>query len=352
MMGANDDIDTVPYQESLKLKIYLFLRGFRVYKLAKLVWLHGAGKIEEIRNHPLDDVEEEQEKDEYIVIREQYTPEISILREKWAIYMDKGKFEQAGAVMKQAIELKPDRPDFYILLLDTYGAQKKYKEAEELIARVLKMFPECQEDVWVLYQLGFFYRRQKKYDKAEEVLKKAIKIQPEYREVYAELATVYREQGKINKLQKICDDIIAQNVESGDVYGFVATSYYEIGMYDEAERYYQKANEFRLKNYKEATRYNYQRLKEIVAQIGIQLVCVQYPVRNVEELKKLFESREGMIFVDNENLFRVALRYGSYEDYFFDNFAGDFGHCTPKGNRLLAESVADRILKEYFSIKN
>jgi lysophospholipase L1-like esterase len=27
---------------------------------------------------------------------------------------------------------------------------------------------------------------------------------------------------------------------------------------------------------------------------------------------------------------------------------GDFGHCTPKGNRLLAENIAQTILKEVF----
>jgi hypothetical protein len=29
-------------------------------------------------------------------------------------------------------------------------------------------------------------------------------------------------------------------------------------------------------------------------------------------------------------------------------FAGDFGHCTDKGNRLLAENIATVILKEVF----
>ena len=31
-----------------------------------------------------------------------------------------------------------------------------------------------------------------------------------------------------------------------------------------------------------------------------------------------------------------------------DMFGGDFGHCTVKGNRLLAENVARVILKEIF----
>jgi hypothetical protein len=31
-----------------------------------------------------------------------------------------------------------------------------------------------------------------------------------------------------------------------------------------------------------------------------------------------------------------------------DMFGGDFGHCTEKGNQLLAQNIADTILKEVF----
>ena len=52
--------------------------------------------------------------------------------------------------------------------------------------------------------------------------------------------------------------------------------------------------------------------------------------------------------MDNEKVFKQALRKASYDEYFRDNFAGDFGHCTPNGNRLLAENIADTILKKVF----
>ena len=35
---------------------------------------------------------------------------------------------------------------------------------------------------------------------------------------------------------------------------------------------------------------------------------------------------------------------GNYDDLFTDRFAGDFGHATKKGNRLIAENVAKHIL--------
>jgi hypothetical protein len=71
-------------------------------------------------------------------------------------------------------------------------------------------------------------------------------------------------------------------------------------------------------------------------------------MRNVEPLKKIFEQDESIIFVDNESVFKEALQKASYNEYFVDMFAGDFGHCTKKGNRLLAENIANTILREVF----
>jgi hypothetical protein len=66
----------------------------------------------------------------------------------------------------------------------------------------------------------------------------------------------------------------------------------------------------------------------------------------IAPLKKIFEGQEGIIFVDNEKVFKEALKNAKYEDYFRDMFGGNFGHCTPKGNKLLAENIANTILKE------
>jgi len=57
---------------------------------------------------------------------------------------------------------------------------------------------------------------------------------------------------------------------------------------------------------------------------------------------------EDIIFVDNEMTFKNALKQSRCDEYFADMFAGDFGHCTPRGNRLLAKNIADSILRECF----
>lgn len=130
-------------------------------------------------------------------------------------------------------------------------------------------------------------------------------------------------------------------------------------MNDEAYQYYTKkwANTSSQGDYGEkikefyynpVTVNNYRKLKKILDKESIQLVCVQYPMCSVEPLKKIFEREEGLIFVDNERVFKEALKRSTYKEYFTDMIGSNFGHCTERGNRLLAENIANVILKEVF----
>lgn len=51
---------------------------------------------------------------------------------------------------------------------------------------------------------------------------------------------------------------------------------------------------------------------------------------------------ESVTFMGGEN------SYPAEENYFTNNCGGSFGHCTPKGNRLLAKNITNNILKKYF----
>jgi hypothetical protein len=93
-----------------------------------------------------------------------------------------------------------------------------------------------------------------------------------------------------------------------------------------------------------ATRRNFQAMAGIIGTRGGRLVVVQYPLRRLAPLEELFEGKNDIIFVDTEQVFREALNESSYEIYFKDRFGGDFGHCTRKGNRLLAETIGGAIL--------
>lgn len=49
---------------------------------------------------------------------------------------------------------------------------------------------------------------------------------------------------------------------------------------------------------------------------------------------------------NEETGIREAVKKDGYDTYFVDRFAGDFGHCTVKGNKLLADNIAAAILRD------
>lgn len=104
--------------------------------------------------------------------------------------------------------------------------------------------------------------------------------------------------------------------------------------------------EMRARRYNEKTRRNYGYVRRLLRERGIPLVAVQYPKRDVQSLKRLLGEEEGVYYVSNEENFGQAEEEHGAESLFVDRFAGDFGHMTPEGNRLVADAVANVILRE------
>ena len=228
---------------------------------------------------------------------------------------ESGDLARAEALYKKAIEIDPHNAYNYI----EFGRfcynenRKEYAQAEENFQKAIAIDP-AEDRGGAYHELGRLSREVKKYAQAEDCFKKAIALNPQDEMAYAGLALTYAEEGK--------DQLSAD--------------------------YYQKAQGLRDNFYNPLTVSNYRGIKKILARHGLPLVCVQYPMRSVLPLKEIFQGEEGAMFVDNERSFKDAVKKASYNEYFVDAFAGDFGHCTRKGNRLLAENVAEVIVRRYF----
>jgi hypothetical protein len=94
---------------------------------------------------------------------------------------------------------------------------------------------------------------------------------------------------------------------------------------------------------------NYQKLYEILQSNNIKLIAVGYPMRSTQPLELMFSDSEVLV-VSNELNFKKAVEKEGYDQIFVDRFAGDFGHCSEKGNLLLAENVKLAILENWEKI--
>lgn len=129
--------------------------------------------------------------------------------------------------------------------------------------------------------------------------------------------------------------------------GYVALNYFIEKEYTKANNLFDSQTNILLKNISKQTIKNYLKLYKICESNNIKLIAMQYPVRSIKTLKEILKFCDRVTFISNEENFKQTLTTHKIEDIFNDRFAGDFGHCTELGNTLIAENVAETILKLY-----
>jgi Tfp pilus assembly protein PilF len=261
------------------------------------------------------------------------------------LYRDQGKFPLAENTFKKALELNPKNYYAYSGLASLYRQPDQLPQAEEFYKKAVELDPENDRS---FFALGRTYLNQGKFRQAEDSYRKALDLNPENDFVLFDLGGLYRKQRKFQEAAALFKKALVTFPQDERILGALASLYEELGRPELAREYAEKAT--MRSDYNVAlTIYNYRKLKDILDRKGIKLVCAQYPMRNVGPLKRIFEKDSGVIFVDNESIFKKAVAQSGYKDYFKDMFAGDFGHCTQQGNELLAQNIADVILREVFN---
>ena len=382
MMGINDGrVPHVPYDDPSASTTILFLRFFKTYKLARLLWLHivAGAKALDPSGVPFGALQ----------TRDAYPKNERVYVELGRFYRERGELAQAEVNFKEALELNPrnDAANAGLGLLYTgqglyaaalaeasfkkalelnpnndeacaglgwvYKAEGRFAQAEVSFNKALKLNP--RNDAAYL-GLGWVYGKQGRFAEAEASLKKALELDPHNEEVYVVLGEFYRHLGRLKQAERY----LRKGLEYSDarasyqLYGELSATSERGGQITQAHEYFDKARELAMNENGSAsdnlpTAHNYRALKVMLDKRKIRLVCVQYPTRPLEPLKKIFAGQgRGPIFVDNETIFRDAIGQNGVNVYFKDMFGGSFGHCTGKGNQLLGENIAKVILGELF----
>ncbi|MFH1037519.1 MAG: tetratricopeptide repeat protein [PVC group bacterium] len=395
MIGINDRQNKLIFEDTLSAKFSRFLKNFRVYKLARLLQKHisltlqnffsepseakeselsedkpvcespdVSGETEKrlrglIRGHPEDPMpylelgdllmtSNRLEEAEALFLKvEAIAPELIENRydDLTCIHFDQGNFQQCMRIGEKAITYKEGKISSIVgdRLARAY-LDHNPGEAERICRMVLASDPH-NAPAWC--HLGHYYYARGNWETAEQAYRKAVEIEPS-NIAFTHLMFEYFRRREFEKAEELGLHILSTQPDNLRMIGALATCYQLWGKHDLANKYYDKIAFLENRAYNAQTIDNYRQIKKILDERGIPLVCVQYPMRSVEPLKKIFNDQQGPIFVDNEIAFKKAIRGGRYTYYFTDNFGGDFGHCTRAGNRLLAENIADTILKDYF----
>lgn len=367
MMGINDFGEHMPLGMVPHAKGADFIQSLRIYKLASLLGLHLRTKAEALglykpHGDPLKPGDDAallrlgrlyQERNELTQAERLFKKAIDMNPESSKAYEELGwnyrhqdKMPQAEELLRKAVELDPKNETACLRLAKTLQLSGKPAGVEALLAKALELDPG---DANANFHVGRIHRIHGELERAKDYQEKAVDLDP--RDIFAliELGELYRKLNMLAQAEALYAKAMAIMPENDRGFGAMASLLEETGRSERAQAFAEKATQLRSASAYSSIVNNHRKLKAILDRKGIRLVCAQYPMRSVASLKKLFEDSEGVVFVDNEGVFKEALKQGGYREYFIDTFGGDFGHCTQKGNELLAQNIADVILREVFN---
>jgi len=253
---------------------------------------------------------------------------------------------QAEELLTEVSSLNPDNEEAYLWLGVHYCRQSQFDKAEDMFLIAKNMNPGNDE---IYVEWGQCYWKQGRYDEGDQLFNQAILLDKGSISGYIEILDCCRNDSELARVENILKNAIDINNDDIKSYGHLASVYYKHGKVQQAEKYLSMAEDIRLKYSNTIILRNFRKLKQILIERNIQPVFMQYPMRSVKRLKNMFYNKEVIIFIDNEDMFKSAVKENGFDAIFRDNFAGDFGHCTTAGNRLIAENIAEVIINEVFS---
>ena len=154
------------------------------------------------------------------------------------------------------------------------------------------------------------------WDRGLALLKKGMKLNP-YHPSWFHLAPfiAYYHRGEYENAEKAYQKALKTNPMNYVAYGGLATCALQKGDKIGADRYFNKVNSILSGLVNEKTLINYRQLRRILAGKNIQLIAVQYPMRNIDPLKNILGDDKSVIFVDNEQVFKDKVKEFGYEKY-------------------------------------
>lgn len=160
------------------------------------------------------------------------------------------------------------------------------------------------------------------------------------------LSKVYARTGRLPKAIQMYEGLTRLEPELPIPFMELSNLYEAAGRTEDAERARATGEALLSRYVLRATQRNYRAIHALVNERGGVLVAMQYPLRDVNTLRVLFDDEGGLRFVDNRDSFAEALDREPYPTWFSDRFAGDFGHLTRAGNELLVENLLDQAIRE------
>ena len=152
--------------------------------------------------------------------------------------IDAGKTEEALKYVREALKIKPDYVDAYLVRAHVLAQQGKDEEALQVYQRAL----EIKRDYGNTYlNRGVFHARRGELDRAETEFQRAILYGEDSAEAHYNLGIIYKTRGELNRAEDEFKQALDLNKFSPEVYGQLAKMLESRGRFNEVVEVYREA---------------------------------------------------------------------------------------------------------------
>ena len=269
------------------------------------------------------------------------------------VYAENGKIDDAIKIFIKYDNIVRSLPsdqfniffeeDVYTKIAEYYFRRGNLSTAYNILSHMMITNPNKAEEVVWFSQIS---EKLNQTDQASNILQRIINENPGNLVAWHELGRYYLNHDKIQEAEDLFEKKFdLKPLKEARDYDKGAHDLNQSGLILESDEMRKKAMELRAQYYLANSEDNHVRIYKKLHKNGIKFIAMQYPLLDITQLKNRFNGDEDVIFVENKEYFQKALSNSSYNDYFLDNFGLYFGHPKKKGNQLIAENVADTVLK-------
>jgi Tfp pilus assembly protein PilF len=134
--------------------------------------------------------------------------------------------------------------DVYIAMAQMNARLKRWKDAEEAIAKADQLSTKPEDKDYVVFVQGSIYERQKKYDQAEVMFKKVLAGDPQNAMALNYLGYMLADRGtRLEEAVNYIKKAIELDPQNGAYLDSLGWAYYKLGNYELAEENLRKASE-------------------------------------------------------------------------------------------------------------
>ncbi len=215
---------------------------------------------------------------------------------------DDGKAEEGIQTAKALLKDSADDRETYISLANIYSRLKRWKDAEDAIAKADKLSVKPEEKQYIFFLQGAMYERQKKYDLAEQMFRQVLQQDPNNTMTLNYLGYMLADRNmRLEEALNLIKKALNLDPQNSNYLDSLGWAYFKLGNYDLAEENLRKAAE---KTPNDATVQDH--LGELYAKTGQLRMAATHWERALDEWNKSVAAD-----VDQQDVARVQKKLES-----------------------------------------